>query len=649
MESVRTAPRSPALEEVPSQMSSASRRSIVRMKAFAPDDAAGDQANVAPRNDEAKRELSSVAAATASLTEQSSCGEEGRIPTATETATTGASTTASCATDSLNEQLDSEGNTIRVADLVFLDGILGKGAYGTVRLARRKIPQSRQMPLPFQPLSPQSKYYSRRNSFDVSFATKARRQDKSECSSSSQQPDARQLLERLATPNSGQSTLPARSYSLTRSASVPSKSELFSSDEPQTQPEAPSVPSSLLSWTASVLLTPTRAHHRTISFANNIQVPVIPFPPLPDASQPSSSALAPQNACATPKQHKRENSNLTSLSPISVFRRMDSGASGDSHTSGSGMAAVGDFLTRRVRPLRAADRTNTAPRQVDEAGAPSRQTGERIRLPHPHQRPHQQRMQVSSSISDDENDSEDEKSNSDLVAVKIFHKSFLNRQRTMERNATTRKMQIKTALMKVEREIALMKKLSHPNVVAFYDVIDSPDSDILYMVIEYMPLGEILTYQNDGTFRRVEPKPRRQVEELRRHQGRERRKGKNRKHGNSHGCLPSKKRDSSRHDAKAGRDKGEDESMLSPSVPQGFLAAFSSSRDQSYSSDDSDEDLPQSPGIQGIVDGHFDEEHAALYFVDVMHGLAYLHSHNIVHRDIKPGTFLCICSLTLSQ
>ena len=66
-----------------------------------------------------------------------------------------------------------------------------------------------------------------------------------------------------------------------------------------------------------------------------------------------------------------------------------------------------------------------------------------------------------------------------------------------------------------------------------------------------MPLGEILSYQNDGTFRRKQPK------------------------------------------------KGE-------------------------------------PTIDGLVDGHFDEYNAALYFVDILHGLAYLHEKHIVHRDLKP-------------
>jgi serine/threonine protein kinase len=91
---------------------------------------------------------------------------------------------------------------------------------------------------------------------------------------------------------------------------------------------------------------------------------------------------------------------------------------------------------------------------------------------------------VSARGSFDEEDTDEQ-----LVAVKIYNKSILKRIRTMERNKETKKVQVKTALEQVEREIALMKKLSHPNLVGFFDAMDSPDSDLLYMVIEYMPLG----------------------------------------------------------------------------------------------------------------------------------------------------------------
>lgn len=93
----------------------------------------------------------------------------------------------------------------------------------------------------------------------------------------------------------------------------------------------------------------------------------------------------------------------------------------------------------------------------------------------------------SSSSFSDENDEH-------LVAVKIFQKSVLKRMRTMERNKETRRVQVKTALESVEREVALMKKLSHPNLTRFYEAIDSPDSDLLYMVSAFSKLLMVLPY-----------------------------------------------------------------------------------------------------------------------------------------------------------
>ncbi len=36
-------------------------------------------------------------------------------------------------------------------------------------------------------------------------------------------------------------------------------------------------------------------------------------------------------------------------------------------------------------------------------------------------------------------------------------------------------------LQKVYREIAILKKLDHPNVVKLYEVLDDPEEDNLYM------------------------------------------------------------------------------------------------------------------------------------------------------------------------
>ncbi|KAJ3121951.1 hypothetical protein HK100_012177 [Physocladia obscura] len=46
-------------------------------------------------------------------------------------------------------------------------------------------------------------------------------------------------------------------------------------------------------------------------------------------------------------------------------------------------------------------------------------------------------------------------------------------------------------LEKVMREIAILKKISHNNVVALREVIDDPDAEKIYLVLEYMPGGEV--------------------------------------------------------------------------------------------------------------------------------------------------------------
>eukprot|EP00804_Cyclotella_cryptica_P031204 CCRYP_019396-RA/>CCRYP_019396-RA protein AED:0.26 eAED:0.26 QI:230/0.42/0.25/1/1/1/8/0/577 len=155
-------------------------------------------------------------------------------------------------------------------------------------------------------------------------------------------------------------------------------------------------------------------------------------------------------------------------------------------------------------------------------------------------------------------DADDYKSNfkEELVAVKIFQKSILRDCKTMSQDSTHH-LQVRTALESVEREIAVMKMIQHPNLVSLYEVIDGEETDKLYMVIEYIPLGEIMSYvPKTDTYKR---RPRREGE----------------------------------------------------------------------------------PELAGVTpDGHFDEEHCALYFVDLLHGLAHLHRHHIVHRDLKPENIL---------
>ncbi|XP_015592821.1 uncharacterized protein LOC107266646 isoform X2 [Cephus cinctus] len=52
-------------------------------------------------------------------------------------------------------------------------------------------------------------------------------------------------------------------------------------------------------------------------------------------------------------------------------------------------------------------------------------------------------------------------------------------------------------LAKVYREIALLKKLDHPNVVKLLEVLDDPDEDNLYLVFELVQRGEVLQLPTD--------------------------------------------------------------------------------------------------------------------------------------------------------
>lgn len=52
-------------------------------------------------------------------------------------------------------------------------------------------------------------------------------------------------------------------------------------------------------------------------------------------------------------------------------------------------------------------------------------------------------------------------------------------------------------LDRVYREIAVLKKLDHPNVVKLVEVLDDPIEDSLYMVFELVKLGEVLRIPTD--------------------------------------------------------------------------------------------------------------------------------------------------------
>eukprot|EP00924_Labyrinthula_sp_SR-Ha-C_P015195 maker-scaffold_9-snap-gene-11.11-mRNA-1 protein AED:0.05 eAED:0.07 QI:0/0.66/0.75/1/1/1/4/525/450 len=82
-------------------------------------------------------------------------------------------------------------------------------------------------------------------------------------------------------------------------------------------------------------------------------------------------------------------------------------------------------------------------------------------------------------------------------AMKIFSRSYLKRKRQFLQ--FKHKMKVQTAMDDVDREIALMKKIDHKNVVHFYEFIDDPKGDHLYLILEYCTLGQILYWSSENS------------------------------------------------------------------------------------------------------------------------------------------------------
>ncbi|XP_054280477.1 calcium/calmodulin-dependent protein kinase kinase 2 isoform X1 [Macrosteles quadrilineatus] len=82
-------------------------------------------------------------------------------------------------------------------------------------------------------------------------------------------------------------------------------------------------------------------------------------------------------------------------------------------------------------------------------------------------------------------------------AMKILSKKKLMKKAGIfGRNAPNRKGT--SPLDRVYREIAVLKKLDHPNVVKLIEVLDDPSEDHLYLVFELLERGEVLQLPNEN-------------------------------------------------------------------------------------------------------------------------------------------------------
>ncbi|KAG7399835.1 hypothetical protein PHYBOEH_007834 [Phytophthora boehmeriae] len=92
----------------------------------------------------------------------------------------------------------------------------------------------------------------------------------------------------------------------------------------------------------------------------------------------------------------------------------------------------------------------------------------------------------------------------ELVALKVFKTSLLRKMREVKR--VGRRMVVSTALDKVQVEIAIMKKLHHPNLLNLLEVFDD-DTETLVLMLEYAPSGQVMQwFPEEKVYRKIKSK-----------------------------------------------------------------------------------------------------------------------------------------------
>ncbi|KDO19901.1 CAMKK protein kinase [Saprolegnia parasitica CBS 223.65] len=77
-------------------------------------------------------------------------------------------------------------------------------------------------------------------------------------------------------------------------------------------------------------------------------------------------------------------------------------------------------------------------------------------------------------------------------AMKILNKSFLKRKREFKK--VDGRMVASNAFQKVQKEIAIMKKLRHPNLTHLHEVIDAETQDKMFLVLELVTGGQVMDW-----------------------------------------------------------------------------------------------------------------------------------------------------------
>lgn len=65
--------------------------------------------------------------------------------------------------------------------------------------------------------------------------------------------------------------------------------------------------------------------------------------------------------------------------------------------------------------------------------------------------------------------------------------------RKQQRGGALQKAQALDSALLDNKEISIMKRLNHPNVVKYKDLYDAPGSDRIYIIQEYMSSGQVMS------------------------------------------------------------------------------------------------------------------------------------------------------------
>jgi len=92
----------------------------------------------------------------------------------------------------------------------------------------------------------------------------------------------------------------------------------------------------------------------------------------------------------------------------------------------------------------------------------------------------------------------------ELFACKVYNKALLGKQ-SMKARRSSRGVKPMDPLENVRKEIAVMKKMDHPNIVKLYEVIDDPTADKIYMIIEFVGGGLVMNIDDGEPDTRILP------------------------------------------------------------------------------------------------------------------------------------------------